>query len=266
VRLHQICSSLGLECLPAQERLVEAYVELFLQWNLRVNLSAIQTREQVWTHHVADCLAVVPLLRQLLARRDTSSEEAAKAKASKPPVSLLDAGTGAGLPAIILSLWLPGLRVFAVDKVAKKLAFVRQVAAQLGLREFHTVHARLEDLRVAASPGGCANAGQALVLGEGCATEVPGAREALPGIGVDFLISRAFSNLSDLVSCSAHLLDRQGVWLAMKGRYPAGEIAVLARNHPGVEARVHPLEVPSLGEERCVVMLSRKAQAWTQCP
>jgi len=238
--LHRVCQELDLACLPEQAAALERYVALYMAWNQRINLSAVQSEASVWTQHVADCLAMVPLI----ARLTRSAGEHRDGRA----ITLLDAGTGAGLPAIILSLWMPALRVLAVDKVAKKLAFVRQAAALLSLRGLHTVHARLEDLRLPLQQSPPLPGGQAQQQ------RVPAG--FLPAQGVDLIVCRAFSSLATLVECSAHLLHREGVWLAMKGRYPREELEALAKGRPEIQARVEMLEVPGLGKERCAVHMA----------
>jgi 16S rRNA (guanine527-N7)-methyltransferase len=215
-----------------------------------MNLSAIHDPDAVWTQHVADCLAVVPVLSGLKEARHALRLAEPGAWGAPQPFTVLDAGTGAGLPALVLSLWLPDSPVFAVDKVAKKLAFVRQVAAQLRLRHLQTCHARLEDLRL---PG---------MRGKPDMAQTPPTTQPpiLAAEGVDVVISRAFSSLRDLVDCTAHLIHPRGVWLAMKGRYPYAEITALAQTQPWVQVQVDVIKVPGLDQERCVVQMWRDAR------
>jgi len=271
--LRELCRELCLECPPERVRALEDFVGLFLQWNRRMNLSAIHDPAAVWTQHVADCLAVVPLVTGLKALRHARLPAHSGAWGAPPPFTVLDAGTGAGLPAVVLSLWLPDSPVLAVDKVAKKLAFVRQVAAKLRLLRLQTCHARLEDLRLPGMGGKLGEApapmqtqAPALIRPPACATTptaTPTTTPTLPAEGADVVISRAFASLLHFVGCTAHLIHPRGFWLAMKGRYPDAEISALARAQPGVRVKVDPVSVPGLGQERCVVQMWRETRVGT---
>jgi 16S rRNA (guanine527-N7)-methyltransferase len=89
------------------------YVEALLRWNARVNLTAVTAPDEVAEIHVVDSLA---LLRTLGAAR-----------------TLLDIGSGAGLPGVVLACARPSLQVTCCDSVQKKVAFVKAVAADLSL-------------------------------------------------------------------------------------------------------------------------------------
>ena len=137
-----------------------------------------------------------------------------------PQGRLLDVGSGGGLPGVVVAVMQPGIDVTCVDAVGKKAAFVRQVAGVLGLRNLHAAHARVEDLR-----------------------EAP----------FDVITSRAFASLADFVALTRRHLGADGVWLAMKGREPADEIAALPAD---VEVfHVEPLQVPGLDAQRCLVWM-----------
>ena len=134
-------------------------------------------------------------------------------------VKLLDVGSGAGLPGVVMAICCPEVDVHCVDTVAKKAAFIQQVAATLRLPNLRGVHARVESL---AGP-------------------------------YDVVSARAFASLPDLVNWSARALGEGGVWLAMKGKHPADELAALPA---GVQVfHVEPLQVPGLAAERCIVWL-----------
>jgi 16S rRNA (guanine527-N7)-methyltransferase len=91
------------------------------------------------THHLLDSLAVIaPLGRQLALMRDGSS--------GTVPVRLLDVGSGAGLPGVVIAICCPEIDVTCVDTVAKKAAFIQQVAAALRLPNLRGLHARVENL------------------------------------------------------------------------------------------------------------------------
>ena len=136
---------------------------------------------------------------------------------------LLDVGSGAGLPGAVFAIVCPGLDVSCVDTVAKKALFIQQIAAALRLPNLHGIHARVENLKQQ----------------------------------WDVVSSRAFASLADFTSWSRQALAGQGVWLAMKGRHPADEIAALA---PDLELfHVEQLQVPGLDAERCIIWIRPKA-------
>ena len=209
----------ALECgvaLPprASEQLL-GYLALLEKWNAVYNLTAIRDREQMLVQHLYDSLAIVAPLRArgLLA----------------PGATVLDAGSGAGLPGVVLAAVQPDARVHCVDAVAKKAAFVNQAAAELGLSNLRAHHARLEDLR-------------------------SGAGEALPEASL--IVSRAFASLAQFVTLTAHLLAPGGQWAAMKGRVPHDELAELP---PEVSlAATITLRVPRLDAQRHLLLLQRR--------
>lgn len=207
-------ASLGLELTEAQVQTLLAYQDWVAKWNRVYNLTALRDPQEMLTHHLLDSLAVVqPLRRHLaqhLAQRDAQPR-------------LLDVGSGAGLPGVVLAITCPELDVSCVDTVAKKALFIQQVAAALRLPNLHGVHARVETLT---QP-------------------------------FDVVTSRAFASLVDFTQWSAGALAEQGVWMAMKGKVPQDEMAALPA---GVEVfHVEPLTVPGLDAERCIVWMRRSA-------
>ena len=142
-----------------------------------------------------------------------------------PGGRLLDVGSGGGTPGIPLAIARPDLSVTLLDSNSKKAAFLRQAAIELGLPNVSVHGGRVEQYH--------------------------------PADGFAAIVSRAFAELADFAALSRHLLTADGVWLAMKGVRPDGEIARL----PGgvrVEA-VHPLCVPGVDGERHLVVMRRVA-------
>ena len=130
---------------------------------------------------------------------------------------LLDVGSGGGLPGVVIAIMRPDLHVSCLDAVAKKAAFVQQVSAELELPNLRGLHARVESLTG----------------------------------GYEVISSRAFASLPDFYNGSMNLLAPGGVWLAMKGKVPSDELAVLPK---GVAVfHVEQLTVPGLDAERCIV-------------
>jgi len=195
-------SALGIELPPGTDDKLLAYLDLLFKWNRTYNLTALRDPEQAVTHHLLDSLAVLPWIEGQ---------------------SLLDVGSGGGLPGIPLVIARPELRVTLVDAVQKKASFLQQASIELELPNLQAVHARVEDL-----PGSYSQ-----------------------------ITARAFAELRELVALTRHVLAPDGRWLAMKGVFPEQE---LSRLPPDVCVdAVHPLAVPGLDAERHLIIMTMKA-------
>jgi len=215
--LESVVAELGLANAPVDRLL--AYLDLLQRWNATYNLTAVRDPQDMLRQHLADCLAVVSPLSGRWVELSAGS-----AGTEPAPLRLLDVGSGGGLPGVVLALMRPQWQVVCVDTVGKKAAFIRQVAAELGLGNLKGEHARVEALR--------------------CEP-------------FDVITSRAFASLADFTRLSASLLAPRGVWMAMKGRAPDDERAALPAD---VEVfHVEPLAVPGLNAERCLVWLRRRS-------
>lgn len=213
--LRQGVAALGLALEDSQLSQLLDYVALIEKWTKVYNLTSVRDPAEMLTHHVLDSLAVITPLRNKLA--------AGGASASASAVKLLDVGSGAGLPGIVIAICCPDIRVDCVDTVAKKIAFIRQVAATLRLPNLQGLHARVESLHQK----------------------------------YDVVSSRAFASLVDFTAWSKAALGEQGIWLAMKGKDPAEEVAVLP---PDVSVfHVEQLAVPGLDADRCIVWMRQSA-------
>ena len=126
--------ALGLDVSAQQQDLLLAYLDLIGKWTKVYNLTAVRDANEMLTHHLLDSLAVVAPLRRELARMTPT------------PFSLLDVGSGAGLPGVVIAITCPDVSVTCVDTVAKKAAFIRQVSATLKLPNLKGLHARVESL------------------------------------------------------------------------------------------------------------------------
>ena len=204
--LQRDVAELGLALSEAALESLIAYLALLRKWNAVYNLTAVRDPAQMRTQHLADCLAVISPLR-----RQTGSASVLR---------LLDVGSGGGLPGAVLALIQPAWQVTCVDTVGKKVAFIRQAAGELGLRNLHAAQARVE---------------------------------ALPGLPFDVITSRAFASLPDFVRLTRPLLAPGGVWMAMKGRRPDDELSALPADIDVFH--VEPLTVPGLDAERCLVWM-----------
>ncbi|MGP1630667.1 MAG: 16S rRNA (guanine(527)-N(7))-methyltransferase RsmG, partial [Giesbergeria sp.] len=180
--LEQGACALGLNLTEIQIGQLLNFLTLLQKWNRVYNLTAVREPGEMLTHHLLDSLAAVPALERQLA-----------AQGAVASARLLDVGSGGGLPGVVFAICLPQLQVHCVDTVAKKAAFIQQVAATLRLAQLHGVHARVE---------------------------------SLPG-PFDIVSSRAFASLHDFTQWSRAALAPHGVWLAMKGKLPQEEMVQL---------------------------------------
>ena len=204
--------ALQLELSDQQVARLLDYLALITKWTKVYNLTAVRDPAEMLTHHLLDSLAAVqPLTRHLqLAGRAQGAD-------------LLDVGSGAGLPGVVMAICSPCVKVTCVDTVAKKAAFIKQVALVLKLPNLNGLHARVENV-----------------------TQT-----------FDVIGSRAFASLHDFTQWSVGALAPSGVWMAMKGKHPADEIAALP---PTVAVfHVEQLTVPGLDAERCIVWMRQKA-------
>ena len=196
--------ALGLDLSDEQIQRLLDHVALIQKWNKVYNLTALRDPADMLTHHLLDSLtAIAPL------RRHTQGQ----------PLKVLDVGSGGGLPGVVLAICMPELNVSCVDTVAKKAAFVQQVAVSLKLPNLRGIHARVESLT---DP-------------------------------YQVICSRAFASLPDFVTWSRSALAEGGVWMAMKGKHPQDEMAALPADVKVFH--VEPLSVPGLDVERCMVWM-----------
>ena len=155
-------AALTLELDDTQIQQLLDYQALIAKWTQVYNLTAVRDPADMLTHHLLDSLAVIRPLRQQLARVDQLVR-----------VSLLDVGSGAGLPGVIIAICCPMVDVICVDTVAKKAAFIKQAALSLKLPNLTALHARVETI----------------------------------DRSYDFVCSRAFASLADFTAWSAKALS-----------------------------------------------------------
>lgn len=198
-QLQQALSELKLPLSDEQQLQLLYYLQQLLFWNKAYNLTAIKDDQQALIKHIFDSLSIVPFL---------------------PAGDLLDIGTGAGLPAVIVAICQPQRAVTALDSNQKKIRFIKQVASELGLKNLTPVASRIE-----------AHAGSYQVI-----------------------TSRAFASLVDFVTHSQSKLADNGIICAMKGVEPIDEIQAL-QNEWQINTQV--LTVPELHESRHLIYLQR---------
>jgi len=189
---------LGFENTPQIISKLLIYKELLIKWNNSFNLTSV-TNKEIVTHHFLDCLAVIPFIKSS---------------------TLLDVGTGAGLPGIVIAIVNPDIKVSLVDKVGKKINFIKRIIAELEIKNIEPYHDRVELLT---------------------------SEEKYDGI-----ISRAFSNMEVFIKSTKHLIKRQGVWYGMKSKKILDDEMVSINNPWALEK----LDIPFLEAERYLVKVS----------
>ncbi|WP_445355350.1 16S rRNA (guanine(527)-N(7))-methyltransferase RsmG [Microbulbifer sp. EKSA008] len=184
-----------------QDQLLE-YLALFARWNSAYNLSAIRDPEQMLERHIIDSLSVVNLCGE---------------------GSLIDVGSGGGLPGIPLAIVHPERAITLLDSNGKKTRFLFQVASTLPLPNITVVNERVEAF--------------------------------VPELSFAGVVSRAFASIEDMVNGSEHMLAPRGRFYAMKGKLPEDELSALPK---GIKVeQVHRLSVPGCDGERHMIQLCR---------
>ena len=202
------CSALNPDLDDAAVEKFVVFVRMLEKWNRVTNLTAVRDPLEMVPRHILDSLAVVPFLTR---------------------GSLLDVGTGAGLPGLPIAIASPDLEVTLLDSNAKKLRFVRQAVAELGLDNVQVVQARMQEYQ--------------------------------PPRSFAMVISRAVASLDELHRQTIHLLRPGGRMLFMKGVVPEHEIGALQDGRAGLH--IEPLNVPGLAAERHLLWLETNEESST---
>lgn len=201
--LERYLGELGIKASPHQTEQLLGYLALLEKWNRTYNLTAIRDPQKMLVTHLIDSLSIVNYLEG---------------------DSLLDVGSGAGLPAIPIAITRPEIRITSLDSNQKKTTFQRHAAIHLKLSNLNVIQARVEELP----------------------------RDQ----GFHAITSRAFADLNKFVTVAAHLLAPDGRFYAMKGQFPESEIASLPTMI--FVDRVIKIDVPGLDAERNLVVLGVK--------
>ena len=176
------------------------YLNLVEKWNRVYNLTAIRERDEMIKLHFLDSLSI---LKHMLVK------------------NILDVGSGAGFPGIVLAITKPELKVTVMDSVNKKTTFMQQVKSELSLTNLDVLNSRVEDYQ--------------------------------PTTLFEAVTSRAFSNLKNMMSLTQHTLQKEGVWLAMKAKDVREELEAFEKN----QYTLISLEVPLINAERYLVILKK---------
>lgn len=199
--LAQAIDELDLTLSAQQQRTLLLYLDQLLLWNKAYNLTAITDPVEALIKHIIDCLAIITHL---------------------PSGSLLDIGTGAGLPAVIIAICQPERQCTALDSNQKKIRFIKQISSELGLSNMQPIASRIE------------------------------AHEA----SYEVVTSRAFASLIDFVEVAQPRLAENGYLCAMKGKAPSDE--ELQALSDAWQIRTIALKVPRLQDSRHLIELSYK--------
>ena len=201
IKLESGIDRLGLDVTPGAVDKLLTFMALLKEWSGTYNLVAPRERDFLLTRHLLDSLSIAPWLQK---------------------GSLLDVGTGAGLPGLPLAIINPDMEVTLIDSAGKKIRFIRHVGRTLNLGNIHPMHQRIEDLD---ETGPYAN-----------------------------ITSRAFASLKDFAEAVRSCTDHSTRLLAMKGVYPRKELEELP-DWVNVQS-VEPITVPYLHAERHLVLMS----------
>ena len=196
------CQLLELDCSERQLEQLLCYKDLLIKWNKVYSLSAITNPRQILTHHLLDGLSVVNYFSQA--------------------ISILDVGSGMGVPGIILAIMLPEIAVTVLDSNSKKCAFLRQVKIELALHNLKVTNQRVE------------------LIDSSSEYEV--------------ITSRAFADLALFTELTKHLLAKNGCYLALKSELGLQEIGNLA----AWNCEVIKIKVPYLDAQRFLIKILNK--------
>ncbi|RBP53773.1 16S rRNA (guanine(527)-N(7))-methyltransferase RsmG [Arenicella xantha] len=177
------------------------FMELLAEWNKTHNLTAVDDLEEMLSVHIFDCASIRPYVKG---------------------ASLLDVGSGAGLPGMILAILSPALAVTSVEARNKKAQFQMYAANKLQLKNFTVENVRIEDFH--------------------------------PKEKFGMITARAFSSIENFVNGSRGAIAPNGRWLAMKGVVPKEELKVLKKLN--LKFDTFALKVPELDAQRNLIVIS----------
>lgn len=201
-QLHLGAQKLKIELSEAQLQALLSYLQLLIKWNKAYNLTAIREPERMVSLHLFDSLAVHPHIQ-------TAN-------------NIIDVGTGAGLPGVVLAIMNPEKNFTLLDSNGKKTRFLVQAKIDLKLDNLTVVNDRVEAYQ--------------------------------PPQLFDMIISRAFASLADMTGWCKHLLAEGGCFLAMKGQYPQEEIDAIAHEYKVLSKQ--ELHIPQVEGERHLLTIA----------
>ena len=174
------------------------YIHILKKWNKKINLTAFTNDIDIVKYHFLDSLAITKLIEQK---------------------KILDVGSGAGFPGIILAVCDATRQITLVDKVGKKAAFMRQVCLELNLKNVSVIHSRVEEIS---------------------------------SHKYDAIVARAFGDMSLLMNLTQNLINDKGVWYGMKSKKLMDEDIIKNKNI----YKIFDIKVPFLDAERYLIKVS----------
>ena len=204
-QLAQGLQEMGLSLPKTQQLMLLEYVALLKKWNKTYNLTALRNEDKMISHHLLDSLTLLPYV--------------------KNAKTLMDVGSGGGMPGIPTAICCPDLHITLLDSNTKKTTFLQQAVIELGLKNVTIASGRVETIY---------------------------------DKKVDVVTSRAFAELHDFIALTKHLLNENAYWAAMKGVYPYEELEKVPNN---IEVyQIDKLTVPQLAAERHMVLMRPKKE------
>jgi 16S rRNA (guanine527-N7)-methyltransferase len=186
------------------------YIDLLSKWNKVYNLTSIDDKSQMVILHLLDSLSIL-------------SEVISLSNQFDHPLTIIDVGTGGGLPGIPLSICLPEVNFTLLDARDKKIRFLNQVTNSIKLTNVKPVHSRVEDFQQEPK--------------------------------FDLVITRAFSSINDMLGICSHLCHTNGFFLAMKGKQPLSEIKHIPKQYEMLTMK--PLNVYKLDALRHLLTIKK---------
>jgi 16S rRNA (guanine527-N7)-methyltransferase len=191
---------MGITLNETQQQSLLDYIDVLFKWNKAYNLTAVREKSQMISRHLLDSLSIVNFI---------------KGK------HVLDVGSGAGLPGIVLAIYFPDKQFTLADSNGKKTRFLQEAKQTLKLNNVTIIQARVEEMK-----------------------------------GVtrfDCITSRAFAELGKMIKVAAHLLEPKGQFVAMKGQVVPEELSAIDKHY---KVHVHPVMVPDNDAARHVVVIT----------
>jgi len=222
MQLQEGCHTLGIALDQRQLTQFELYYRELAEWNEKFNLTAIIDYREVQIKHFLDCLVALPLLAQQVGETLPPAQ----------PLSLIDVGTGAGFPGIPLKIVAPNLKVTLTDGTGKKVLFLNETIAKLGLGDVEVVQGRAEEM---------------------------GNDPTYRG-HFDVVTARAVAPLNTLVEYLLPFVRRDGMAVIYKGASAPQELSEARKAIEllgGETVRLAPVHVPLLEEQRFMLLIKK---------
>jgi 16S rRNA (guanine527-N7)-methyltransferase len=199
------------------------YMGLIAKWNKVFNLTSVRNPHEMVTQHLMDCVYAVFAMQAF--RNDQA-----------PWKTVVDVGSGAGLPGVIMAILWPDSQIHCVDAVAKKTSFIAQVRAEMALPNLHAHHARIETFRLL--------------------------KDGIPYFP-DLVTCRAYSSIQQFLDTAAISVGPATTLIAMKGKSDLNRKELLQARAKmdslGLTVVATPtLTVPGLAAERQLIILQTK--------